>query len=355
MKARLHLLALALPCLLLLHSCYVSEQASRFLALRAKARPAAAVLSDPAAPEAWKSLVGRVARIRKFAIGELGLKDTKNFTSLVVLDADRLATVVQACAELSFDRYLWSYPIVGKLPYQGFFDPKDAEEEAARLRAKGLDVIVRPVDAFSTLGWFDDPLYSFMSTYSDAELADLVIHEMTHATAFTRSPGDFNEELATFVGREGAKAWLEAVEGASSAKAKAAELARHEAEAFATFLRGTATELEALYSSSAGTEEKRSRKAAIIAERARLFKEGYSAWFLDEGYRAFRMDRINNAWLDLYRLYEGEPGLYADFERLACGGDLRRFVGEAARLARLKGDPKAAMRAALAQTGAAGY
>ena len=333
-----------------LSGCYVTTQGFRYLGLRSRARPLERVLADPASPEAERGLVLRAERVRAFAFSELGLKETKNYRSLVRLDSDRLATVVQACAELSFDRYLWSYPLVGKLPYKGFFRPEEAEKEAAARRAEGLDVIVRPVDAFSTLGWLSDPLFSFMSSYSEAELADLVIHELCHATAYAKGGGDWNEELATFVGREGADRYLASLEGPDSSALAEARLARREAEAFASFLRGTAKELEAVYASGLAAEETRARKAEVIAARAALFARDYDSLFRTARYKTFPMERLNNAYLDLYRLYEGEPELYADYLSKVSGGDLRRFVADMARLAKEakgKGGPKEAMRRAL--------
>ena len=335
---------------LFLSGCYVTTQGFRYLGLRSRARPLERVLADPASPEAERGLVLRAERVRAFAFSELGLKETKNYRSLVRLDADRLATVVQACAELSFDRHLWSYPLVGKLPYKGFFRPEEAEREAAARRAEGLDVIVRPVDAFSTLGWLSDPLFSFMSSYSEAELADLVIHELCHATAYAKGAGDWNEELATFVGREGADRYLASLEGSDSPALAEARLARREAEAFASFLRGTAEELEAVYASGLPAEEARARKAEVIAARAALFARDYDSLFRTARFEAFPMERLNNAYLDLYRLYEGEPELYADYLSKVSGGDLRRFVADMARLAKEakgKGGPKEEMRRAL--------
>ena len=345
--------ALSLAATALLSGCYVTKEASAFLALQSRARPVKKLLADPKLPEGQRDLLERVEAIRSFAIGSLGLRDTKNYTSLVELDADRLATVVQACAELSFDRYLWNYPVVGRLPYQGFFDPKDADKEAARLRKEGYDVLVRGVDAFSTLGWFRDPLYSFMESYGDADLADLVIHEMTHATAFSKDTGDFNEEVATFVGRRGAEAWLASLGPHGEAELAEAQESRGEAETFAAFLAGTAAELEAMYKLDLPADEKRSRKAAIIAARAATYRETVAPGLKLEGYRDFPMERINNAWLDLYRLYEGEPRLYEDYLDKACDGDLPRFIADMARLAKRKGDPKDAMRATLAAAGVA--
>jgi predicted aminopeptidase len=269
-----------------------------------------------------------------------------------------LATVVQACAELSFDRYLWNYPVVGKMPYRGYFDPKDAQKEAAELKKKGLDVIARPVDAFSTLGWFSDPLFSFMSSYSEADIADLVIHEMTHATIFLKGDGkgggagggteQFNEELATFVGREGAILFLSNKYGPGSAEAKAALSKRRDAEAFSSYLAGTAKELEAVYSSALSAEEKRKRKAEIIASRAAQYKSDYASLFEGADYKDFPMDRINNAYIDLYRLYEGESPLYRDYYDKIARGAMKTFIGDISRIAKEKGDPKEAMRAQLA-------
>jgi predicted aminopeptidase len=291
--------------------------------------------------------------VRAFAVASLGLKDTKSYESVVELDADRLATVVSACAALSFDRFLWSYPLVGKLPYRGYFDPALAEAEAARLRGLGFDVIARPVDAFSTLGWLADPLFSFMSSYDEAEIADLLIHEMTHATVFAKGnrPGveQFNEELATYVGREGSLRYLEKKYGPDSPELDEARRANADAETFSAYLRDTSTELEAVYASGDAPEEKRRRKAEIIAARAATYARRYDELFASDRYRDFPMARLNNAYLDLYRLYEGEPELYADYCAKLCGGDLRRFIAAMARIAKAGGDPKRTMRKELGE------
>lgn len=341
--------------LVLASSCYVTQQGSRYLALRSRAVPVARALADPRLLPATRALLDRASAARVFAVAELGLKETKSYQSIVELDSDRLATVVSACDELSFKRFLWSYPLVGKLPYRGYFDPKLAEIEAARLRKLGLDVIARPVDAFSTLGWLADPLFSFMASYDEADVAELVIHEMTHATIFLKGkrPGaeQFNEELATFVGREGSALYLARKYGPDSAALAGATRSRADAQAFAAWLRGTATELEAVYSSEAAPEEKRRRKAEVIAARAVAYKAAYDGLFATDRYRDFPMERINNAYLDLYRLYEGEPELYADYYDKVCGRDMRRFIKAMSRIAEGRGDPKEAMRRELGEAG----
>jgi predicted aminopeptidase len=343
-------LVAAIASSVLLSSCYVGSEGSRYLSILSKAVSLDRALADPKTRPETRLLIARAERARSFAIAELGLKDTRNYKSIVTLDSDRLATVVQACAELSFDRHLWSYPFVGKLPYRGYFDRKDAEKEAERLKKQGLDVIARPIDAFSTLGALADPLFSFMSSYEEADIAELVIHEMTHATVFLkgdRSGADasqFNEELATFVGRTGSLLFLGKEYGPGSTEAARARSDTEDAAAFASYLAGTAKELEKVYASGSSDEEKRRRKAETIAARAVEYKRDYPSLFKGDRYKDFQMEKINNAYIDLYRLYEGDSPLYRDFYDGICGGDMKAFVGAVSHIAKGKGDPKAEMR-----------
>jgi predicted aminopeptidase len=350
-------LALSICLSLFLPSCYELSEGTRYLSIRSKAESIDRVLADPNTKPELRLLLERARSARAYALDNFALKPTKNYTSVVVLDADHLVTVVQACSELSFTRYLWNYPVVGKMPYRGYFDQKEADKEAALLKKKGLDVIARPVDAFSTLGWLSDPLFSFMSAYSEADISDLVMHEMTHATIFLKGdyPGSeqFNEELATFVGREGSLLYLAKVHGADSSEVAAARADQEDAAAFASYLAGTAKELEAVYSSTAGDDEKRKRKAEIISARADEYKKEYAALFKGGLYIAFPMEKINNAYIDLYRLYEGESALYRDFYEKLCGSDLKRFVQSVGKIAKAKGDPKAEMRRLVEEAGPA--
>jgi predicted aminopeptidase len=344
----------------LLSSCYVGSEGTRYLSIISKAVKLDRALADPKTKPETRLLIERAQKARSFAVAELGLKDTRNYKSIVTLDSDRLATVVQACAELSFDRYLWSYPVVGKMPYRGYFDETDAKKEAERLKKQGFDAIARPVDAFSTLGWFADPLFSFMSSYGEADVADLVIHEMTHATVFLKGrapaggddPSQFNEELATFMGRRGALLFLEREYGADSPELRDARDGYADAAAFSSFLSGTAKELEKVYASGANDEDKRRGKAEVIAARAEEFARDYATLFKGDRYKGFPMAKIDNAYLDLYRLYEGDSPLYGEFCEKVCGGNLKAFIETISRIARdpkSKGDPKAEMRRLLGE------
>ncbi|MDR3341903.1 MAG: aminopeptidase, partial [Treponema sp.] len=211
----LAMVAILLGCLTVFSGCYTLKQGVTMLGYLNRAVPLESLLT--ASPEEpvdasgeegssdaaldKRRFVEQVLDIRRFAITALGLRESANYTRYVALDRDYLAAVVSAAAQDSFSRYEWWFPVVGKVPYKGFFDPKDARKEAEKLKKKDLDVWIRGVDAFSTLGWFSDPLYSYMRHYPVHQLADLIIHEQLHATVYLKGQSQFDEELAEFVGR----------------------------------------------------------------------------------------------------------------------------------------------------------
>ncbi len=330
---------------LLSSSCWYVRQAGHFLSERARAVPVSRLEADPGSPEELRRFLSLVEDVRAFATEQAGLKPTRNYTGYVALDRDYVADVVSACAADSFTRYHWRYPFLGELPYKGFYRREDAEEEVARLKAAGLDVIIRKVDAFSSLGFFRDPLYSFMTAYPPDALAELILHESAHATLFIKGAGQFNEEFATFTGRVAAEAWLAMRYGPDSPELAARRARRADGEAFTAWLAETARLLDAAYRDAAMTpEDKLERKASIIAERAAAYREAAPRLFSGEGYRSFDMGSINNAYLDLYRLYEEDLSLYRRWYDEAAGGELPRFISSLLELEREAGtDIKQAM------------
>jgi predicted aminopeptidase len=302
------------------------------------------------APEEDRRFVERVGSIRRFAMEELGLKESKNYTRYVELDRDYLAAVVSASARDSFTPYEWWFPVVGKVPYKGFFNARDARKEREKLQKKGLDVWIRPVDAFSTLGWFRDPLYSYMKAYSDRELADLIIHELLHATVFIKGHVQFNEELAEFVGSEGARLYIEKTFGSGSeaereAGQKAAE-ARADSAAYIDFIRGLIAELNTVYTNAdLSKEEKLQKKEEIIAAAKIRFEQNYDTVFITGNYRNFSQLPVNNAYLGLFRLYYEENRYFKDlYDR--SGRNLPKFIA-AAKIIKGKEDPRIELERAL--------
>jgi predicted aminopeptidase len=331
----------------LFSGCYTLKQGTTMLGYLGRAVP----LEEIAANEETRRFVERVHDIRRFAMEELGLAESANYTRYVDLDRDYLAAVVSAAAKDSFTRHEWWYPVVGRMPYKGFFNVDDARRERDKLQKKDLDVWVRQVDAFSTLGWFKDPLYSYMRGYSDYQLADLLIHELLHATVYLKGYSQFDEELAEFVGSEGARLYIEKKFGADSPEYRELLDSEIDSAAFIAYIRELIAELDVLYSGSAGREEKLARKADIIRASQERFEAEYETRFHSENYRGFAALPVNNAYLELYRLYYAESSFFKDLYEKS-GRDLPKYIAavktlKEKRAAGESADPKARLVKAL--------
>ena len=293
----------------------------------------------------------RVENIRRYAIEELELSASRNYTRYVELDRNYLAAVVSASARDSFTTHLWWFPIVGRLPYKGFFNPEDARREAARLERRDLDVWIRSVDAFSTLGWFRDPLFSFMKNYSEIRLAELIIHELFHATVFLNGHVQFNEELATFVGIMGSRQYMERMYG-EAWQEYVDQDAEEDFTIFLSFIHALIADLEELYNSNISYDEKIQNREIIIGSAQRNFLENYDVNFKTENFRGFGNMEINNAYLDLYRLYyEQDMYFFNLFERASI--ELGEFIkaaktlNDSGTLRRGRGNPREELEMAL--------
>jgi predicted aminopeptidase len=324
---------------------YLAKQGGYLLRYSRGTLNAEALLEDSTTPEKTRDFLLLVKEIRHFAFDRVGLRDNGNYTRYKVVDRDYLVDVVSACDAVSFTPYMWSYPFLGRLPYKGFYERSDAEVEAARLKKEGYDVIARKVEAFSTLGFTRDPLYSFMTKYSPYKLSSLIIHEQTHATLFVKGQPDFNEELATFVGEKGASLWLAGKYGTGSPEYRAAVDEKADLDLFVSELKVLSGELKQVYASTLTRGDKLAEKARIIAGfKVRLTEE--AGGFRTSEYRKLVGLPINNAYISLYDLYTDDLPLLRSFYERRCGSDLRTFMLEAEKLAKA-GDVKKQMQAAL--------
>jgi predicted aminopeptidase len=326
---------------------YLPRQGRYLLADTLGTRSVRAMLADLATPADTREFLLQVQEIRDFATRSIGLRDNDNYTRYKGIQGDHLVDVVSACEAVSFTPYLWRYPVLGRLPYRGYYRKADAEREAERLRRAGYDVLVRPVDAFSTLGFLKDPLYSFMKSYTPFELSSLIIHEQTHATIFVKGQPEFNEELATFVGVEGALEWVRARYGEHSPELQAAIDANSDERTLEGLLHDLAGELDAVYRGPGTREDKLARKAAIIDGFRARFRGELHPRFRTEEYRMASSMTINNAVLSLYRLYAGDDELLRSFFQKRCSSSLPRLIEAAKQLAK-RGDVLQLMRQELA-------
>jgi len=219
----------------------------------------------------------------------------------------------------------------------------DALAEAERLKKEGYDVIVRRVDAFSTLGLVKDPVYSFMMRYSPYELASTIIHEQTHATLWIKGQTDFNEELADFVGETGAQEWIAAHYGAGSPEYRDALDSRADMETFVQQLKSLGRSLSDVYDSPIPSAYKLQRKAQLIAAFKKRLSDQAGSLFHSAGYRKIGSLPINNAYISLYNLYTADVPLLRSWYQERCGSDLTKFMLSVEKLA-ATGDVKEQIR-----------
>lgn len=314
---------------LMLGSCYVTTQGYHLLRTQAAATPVSRLRESGSLTAQENALFTSVEEVRAFAAANLALAASENYTHYVATERDHLVDVVSAARATSFERKEWWFPLFGRFPYKGFYRPDGAQRLAARLHGDGWDVIVRPVGAFSTLGFFRDPLFTYMADYEEARLAEMIIHEMAHATLWVSNEGQFNEEFATFVGRHGAERFLIERYGEGSEEVGAFRDERADTELFVADIARLRAQLEALYRSEVAIDRVLVRKEEIIEAFRAEFVAHYEERYRSDRYRFFAEQRVNNAWIDLFTTYHGNldrfEALYTEMDR-----DLAATVAEIA-------------------------
>ncbi|MBB4637381.1 aminopeptidase [Longimicrobium terrae] len=330
-------LAAALAAFCTLSACsplYVLRGAWEEGKILSRRRPIAAIVADSATDAPTRNKLLLVLQARQFAADSLRLNTGDSYTLFSRVDSDTLVTVVSAAYRDRFQPYTWWFPITGSVPYKGFFDPEDAEKEARRLQARGFDTYVRPSAAFSTLGWFNDPLLSTLLRYDEVSLANTVIHELFHNTFYAPGQAVFNESLANFVGGRGAIEFFCGRDGPQAQTCVTATGAWHDDLLFGEFLEAMVDDLEALYARPDLSADDKLR------ERERIFSEAQARFARDvrprlrvDTFGSFTRDPLNNATLISRRIYYRRLEL---FERVyeSRGGDFRRATHDIVEAAR---------------------
>lgn len=287
------------------------------LELLNRSRPVADVLKDERTPPKLKDLLSEVALAKSF--GELhGLKPTPNYANYIALDRAYVVWVVTASEELNFKAKVWSFPVVGSFNYLGWFSEEAAVSHAKELSQGGWDTDVRGASAYSTLGWFKDPILSTMiqrgRSWADtdleqarADLVNVVLHESVHATVYVKDQSPFNESLANFAADRLTRSYFE--KSGNQAAAKAFESSEVWAETRRKRMHAAYEELHSLYSSNIPAEDKRQKKKAILEALQVELKVNRP---------------ITNATLIQYKTYQtGQADFEALFQR--CGGKWDAF------------------------------
>ncbi|MCC6532860.1 MAG: aminopeptidase [Burkholderiales bacterium] len=304
-------------------------------------RPIDAVLADPMAPQGLKHRLEQAMRIREFASKTLALPDNSSYRGYADLKRPYVVWNVFAADPLSIKPRQWCFPIAGCVAYKGYFSRAQAEAHAEELRRNGDDVFLGGVPAYSTLGYFSDPVLNTFIHYPQAELARLIFHELAHQVAYATDDTAFNESFAVTVEREGVRRWMERY--GSPAELEAFHQAQERRSSFYAIAGKYRRRLEGLYRSGLPADEMLARKQAVFAELAAEYQALKASWGGFRGYDPWLGAGANNASLASVAVY---THLVPAFQRLleTSGNDLPRFYAAARRLAEL---PKAEREARL--------
>jgi predicted aminopeptidase len=344
----------ALGALLLLPGCstvdYYAQAVGGHLEIMRLAVPIEDRLRDPDTPGSLRLKLGRVIAIREFASRELALPDNGSYRSYAELRRPFVLWNVFATPELSVKPLESCFLFAGCVSYRGFYSEERAERYAADLAKQGYDVHVGGVPAYSTLGWFDDPVLSTFVHYPEPDLARILFHELAHQTVYVKDDTMFNESFATAVEEEGVHRWL-VREGTPEQRAAQADLRRRRSELVALFSKYRSS-LAGVYAGSLPAEEMRSEKRGLLAQMLEDYRALKASW---GGYAGF--DRLfsrgaNNALLASLASY---TELVPAFRTLLGhkGGDLAAFYAAVRRLADLDKPERDAALAALLKDSAA--
>jgi predicted aminopeptidase len=317
---------------------YYAQAISGQLEIFAKRRPVEEVLSDPATPAQTRHQLELAQRLRDFASRELLLPDNRSYRSYADLDRPFAVWDVFAAPELSLEPKKWCFIVAGCVSYRGYFARDQAEQFVAGLKQKGYDVYVGGVPAYSTLGWFNDPLLNTFIHRSEAELAGLLFHELAHQKIYVSGDSAFNESFATVIELEGVKRWFQQSGNAKEAETYRQKIQRR--EEFTALVLKHRTRLKEIYASVLSDAEKRLTKMRVFGELRNDYATLKTSWNNYAAFDNWFAQDLNNAHLIAIGLY---TQYVAAFQALLAqhGGDLATFYREVERLAQLPSDERA--------------
>jgi predicted aminopeptidase len=313
--------------------CYLLQSAQGQLSLMSKRKPISRVIDAASTSAALRAQLEAVTQIRNFASEQLDLPDNGSYRTYADVGRPYVVWNVVATPEFSVYPQRWCYPIVGCVAYRGYFVEARALSFATGLRAKGLDVVVGGVAAYSTLGHFDDPILNTMVAWNDVELAAIIFHELTHQLLYVPNDASFNEALATTVEEVGVRRWL-LQQGREKDLAHFLLEQKRYLEVIQLLI-ATRAELRAVYASGTPPAVMREDKRKIFARMRAAYESLRTQWGGHAPFDAWFKDEINNAYLaSIATYYTCVPGFQRELD--AVHGDLPAFYRRVRELAKLK-------------------
>lgn len=312
---------------------YYAQSIEGHVEIMAARKNVGRLIRDPSTPAPLRAKLTQAAAIRRYASEELALPDNSSYRSYVDIGRDNVTYAVFAAPQFSLAPVTWCFPVFGCVPYKGYFSPKSAVESAADLKRKGLDVYISGVTAYSTLGWFSDPLLSTMLRQDDAYIASLIFHELAHQKVYVNNDSAFNEAFAVSVETSGTRKWLRAT--GNTAGLRRYETNRRRSADFLRLIGQTRVELAQVYGSPRAPKQMAAAKAATIDRlRVRYRQMRDTRWGGYRGYDAWFAAPINNAKLAATSVYGEQVPAFLRLFGL-CGGDYPRFYAAVRRLGAL--------------------
>ncbi len=328
---------------------YYGQALSGHLELVSRAQPLDAVLQRKDLDPETRERLEQAVEIRHFASDALALPKNGSYTQYADIGRPYAVWNVVATPEFSVIPLRWCYFVAGCVSYRGYFDLDEARANASELREHGFDVMVSGSQAYSTLGWFDDPLLNTFINQPGAQLVNIIVHELAHQRLYIKDDSAFNEAFATAVAREGVRRWFER-QGVPDAYLAYVEAQERRSD-FHQLLIGTRKALQQLYRRNVPEAVMRSDKEAAFADLHEQYAGFKQRWDGYEGFDAFMQRKLDNAQLAMFATYrEHVPA----FEVLIArhDGDMEAFYQAAARIGKLPREHRQAMLVALAEESA---
>lgn len=272
---------------------------------------------------------------RQFAFNKLGLTRSNNYTDYVDLRRPYVTYAVMASQKWTLEPYLWTFPFIGKAPYKGYYNEEAARQEAEELKKQNLDVYVRGVSAFSTLGKLNDPLLSSMLNYSDYNLVNTIIHELVHTTLFIKDNIDFNERLAVFIAGKGTELFYLEKEGSQSKTLEKTKKENEDDVLFSSFITNELNLLKTWYKNLApnfkNKPDAEQLRQTRLNEIKTHFKDELQPKLKTASYKYFLTAQLNNATLSNYHTYMKNLDIFNKaFEK--SGSQIAKFLEQCKQL-----------------------
>lgn len=288
------------------------------------------VLADPEFPDSLKTKIRMVEDIRQFAFNTLGLNKCKNYTRVYDQKGKPLLWVVTASEKYALKPYIWKFPVVGRVSYKGFFSRQQAEKELNSLESQGYDVKMREVNAWSTLGWFNDPILTGFLNQPEGDLANLIIHELSHSTVFISGDVEESENLASFIGDYGARLYLIQKYGENSKQLEEYTQGLDDYRKLSLHLLRGARRLDSLYTSPAFISESVDEKELAKKSMIQLIVNQLDTitFSSPEVYSALSIRKKipGNALFIEFRQYNNKQSVYEAEFKSVYRSDLKKYI-----------------------------